>query len=114
MPATVLTVSTIALTGTVRAFTAATAGADGDEFENDGKTLYEVINAGVGATVVTFAATGACNQAVVHSTSTSVAAGETKTFGPFSTSRFNNTSGRVKVTYSVVTSVTVNASRLPS
>lgn len=103
-----LTVQTLAATGSVVTFTAAAGG--GDEFANDGKTFFEVNNGGGAPITVTIVAESPCNQGTLHDVVGSVTNGTVKKFGPFDRQRFNDaTTGRVGVTYSAVTSVTVAA-----
>jgi len=108
-----LTVQPVALGGA--AVTTAAASGGGDEFPNNGKTLYRVTNGGGSPITVTFTATGVLpsGAAIASVSAVSVAAGATKYFGPFPEQFFNNSNGRVAVTYSGVTSVTVAAISLP-
>lgn len=85
----------------------AAAAALGDEFANTGKEILEVTNGSGGALTVTVTAQKACSHGTLHNGGGSVAAGATKRFGPFPRDRFNDINGKVQVTYSGVTSLTV-------
>src|SRR3954468_16571349 len=89
-------------------FVAAAGG--GDQFTNNGKTLFEVKNGGGSPVTVTFVRQAACSQGVVHTTTVSVPAttGD-RICGPFDPAVFNDSNGFCQVTYSAVTSVTVAA-----
>ncbi len=106
----VLTVNKIVQAGLVSTLVSAAGG--GDSFPNTGHEFMEVTNGDSGAHVVTFVASGpACNYGLAgttaHDQTVSVAAGATKKIGPFPTAKFNDSNGRVQVTYDGVTSVTV-------
>jgi len=116
--AAVLTVNDTADTGVEMTLTA--AGVSGDSFANpdDHRTIFVVTKGGSGSVTVTI--TPATTQVLVPGVGLldnpngggSVSAGTTKIFGPFPTS-FNDSNGRVAVTYSTTTSVTVNPFRVP-
>lgn len=103
----VLTVKQISLTGLNPAPAAAAAG--GDSFANNGKTYLYVNNGGGGQITATIDAVSNCNFGFDHDAAVAVPAGETRLIGPFPTNRFGPTCG---VTYSGVTSVTVEARSL--
>ena len=96
-------------------FAAATASV-GDEFVNDGKTILIVKNQTASQTTMTITGVGVDNYGdVTNSTVTitgTTAPGKWWIVGPFSTRHFNSTTGKCKVTWSNVTSVTVAAVRL--
>jgi hypothetical protein len=103
-----LTVQTVGLTGT--AITTQAASVGGDDFANDGKTFFQCTNGGGSPITVTMVAKTACNQGTLHDGTGTVAAGATKIFGVFDRQRFNDSiTGRVSVTYTAVTTVTVAA-----
>jgi hypothetical protein len=93
--------------------TLAAASVGGDSFPNDGSTTFRVKNGGVGSINVTFVSPNACSFGVSggghHDLVVAVGAGADLEIGPFSQARYNDTSNRVQVTYSGVTSVTVAA-----
>lgn len=114
----VLTVQNVVLAGAVITPVAAAGG--GDSFANptDERTELLVVNGGGGSINVTIVAQPASvpvpgyGTVPLASEVIAVAAGATKRIGPFPAAKFNDASGRVNVTYSGVTSVTVAAVRL--
>lgn len=117
--AAVLTVTDVTEAGV--AMTLASAAGGGDSFANDssGRTFLVVTNGSGGSITVTITPATASVFVPGHGTLTkaaggaAVAAGVTKIFGPFPTT-YNDSSGRVAVTYSGVTSLTVGVFRVPS
>jgi len=116
----VLTVTTITEAGIADGAVAAAGG--GDSFANpeDERTILKVINGGGGAITVTITPANASATGVPGfgdltkaNAGGSVGAGATRYFGPFPGRTFNDTNGRVAVTYSGVTTVTVAALRVP-
>jgi hypothetical protein len=87
---------------------AANAAASGDKFTNDGKSLLVITNGDGSSHTCTLddpntpvpPGSAANNDAVL-----TVAAGATKAFGPFPTSRFNDADGNVAMTWSATTSM---------
>lgn len=107
----VLTVQDTAVTGLATSFPAASGG--GDSFPNDGMTYLHVKNGGGAAITVTIDSQAQCSFGFDHNQEVTVDPGaEGKRIGPFKPIRWNDTNGRVNVTYSGVTSVTVAAIRL--
>lgn len=106
-----LTVQQLALAGVTPTFGAAAAG--GDTFTNSGRTFLVVKNGGASSVDVTANSVTPCNQGFDHDQAIAVAAGAEKWIGPFPKTRFNDATGKVGVTYSGVTSVTVAAVELP-
>jgi hypothetical protein len=105
-----LTVTSISRAGVAANPTAATSGAGGDEFANDGHTFIEVVNGGGGSITVTLDIKVTVDGNAVTDRTVTVAAGARKRIGPFPTAFYNDpTTGRAKVTFSGVTSVTVEA-----
>lgn len=106
-----LTVSNINHTGLAPSFTAAAGG--GDQFANDGRIFIYVKNAHTSGQTVTVNSQSNCSFGFDHDVAVSVPAtnGE-RLIGPFPTSRFNDSSGNVQITYSGVTSLTIAAIRL--
>lgn len=98
--------------GTVPTLVAASGGGDAID-KNTGKEFLYVSNGGGGSINVTFAAqnTDASNsnfgEIVKGDRIVAVAAGAVSLIGPFARTAFNDINGRVQVTYSGVTSVTV-------
>lgn len=84
----------------------------GDSFPNDGKTFFRIKNAGSQITV-TFTRQKASDTGVLeHITATIPASTGDLSFGSFPPGEFNDVNGRVIVTYSAVTTVTVMPYRL--
>jgi hypothetical protein len=104
-----LTIQKIDQTGIAPSFVAADAG--GDTFSNDGRTFLHVKNGGGSAITVTIDSVAPCNYGFDHDLQVTVNAGAEQIIGPFEPKRFN-TDGKVSVSYSDVTSVTVAAFRL--
>lgn len=98
----------IVLTGLNPSYAAASAG--GDEFVNDGKKFLHVKNGGAGAINVTAVCQTACNYGTgspTHDDVVAVPAAGERIIGPFPPGRFNDGNGKVQITYSGVTSLTV-------
>ena len=107
MAASALTPITVVTTGAAVALAAANA--DGNYFANNtGRTVLLVKNAGAGSVNVTVNSQRACDQGFDHDLVVAVANDSViVAIGPFTTSRFNDGDGRVQITYSGVSSVTV-------
>ncbi|HLC04821.1 MAG TPA: hypothetical protein VJK02_17435 [Anaerolineales bacterium] len=106
-----LTVQQIAKTGLVYALTAAAGG--GDAFLNEGvRTFFHVKNADGTATTVTFVTQKTVEGLAVADLAVSVTNGTEQLVGPFPADVYNDANGLVQVTYSKVTSLTVNPFRL--
>jgi hypothetical protein len=79
-----------------------------DEFPNDGRTYVHVKNGGGSSDNVTFNSQQPCNQGADHDIVVAVPNGQERIIGPFPADRFNDpTTGRVVMTHSFQTSVTV-------
>lgn len=89
-------------------YSPATSGAGGDVYTNSGKERVHVRNAGGSPCVVTVHRPVLCNFNFSHDTGTtvSVPAGADRVLGPFDKS-YNDGTGKAKLTYDQVTSVTV-------
>lgn len=103
----VLDVQKISHAGLNPSFSPADAG--GDEFANGGRTFLYVKNGGASQITVTIDSVKQCSFGYDHDLTVDIPAGEERIIGSFDPSRFNNSSARVAVTYSDVTSVTVAA-----
>jgi hypothetical protein len=110
----VLTVQDAAVTGLAETLVA--AGAGGDSFDNNGLCLLEVVNGGGAPITVTIDDPGSASPVGAMQfnpdVSVSVTNGQTRIIGPFPPFRFNDANGRVAISYSAVTSVTVRVIRL--
>lgn len=101
----------LTLAGTTPTYAAASGG--GDTFTNDGRTYAHLKNASGSAITVTFDAVpsysdNALGDLALADTAVVVPANAEKVVGFFPPARFNNTAtGKVAVTYSGVTSLTV-------
>lgn len=91
--------------GLTPAFSAAAA--TGDTFTNNGSTYLFVKNQDAAAMNVTVESATKCSQGFDHDLVVAVAAGTTEQIGPLPANRFNDAQGKVSVSYSAVTSVTV-------
>jgi len=84
----------------------------GDSFPNDGRTFFRIKNAGSQITA-TFTAVMPSDQGILeHITGIITATTGDLWFGPFPADEFNDVNGRVNVTYTGVTTVTVKPYRL--
>ena len=95
-----LTPQVIVAEGIVRSHVAVAAG--GDEFVNSGRHYISVINAhGADPRTVTIDSQADCNQGVDHDVAVVItAAQDEKIFGPFPKNRFNDSDGKVQISYS--------------
>ena len=113
----VLSVQPVSLSGLEANYANAAGG--GDQFVNDGNTFFHVKNGDASDKTVTFNAqptsvqTQQYGDLPVSDRAVTVTAGEERFVGPFPAALFNNASGRVEVSYSGVTDVTVAAIKLP-
>ena len=81
----------------------------GDSFPNDGHVWLEVQNNGTASITVTVNSQRPCNYGFDHDLTVEVPAGQSRRIGPLDPQRFNDSQGRVQVTYSDATSVQVAA-----
>jgi len=107
----VLTVQQVNLTGLAPAFAAASAG--GDEFVNSGRAVLYVKNGDISDKTVTVDSQTPCNQGFDHDAQVIVPASEERIIGPFPKNRFDDANGKVQISYSDVTSVTVAVIEIP-
>ena len=107
-----LTPQVVVLTGITPTLVAADVG--GDEFVNSGKDFIHIKNTNASPMDVTVNSQAVCNQGVDHDAVVTIPAttGE-KFIGPFPKDRFNDASGKVQITYSAITDVTIGIVRLP-
>lgn len=107
-----LTPQVIVLAGITPALVAAEAG--GDDFVNSGRDFIHIKNGDASPMDVTINSQVDCNQGVDHDISVTIPASTGEKFiGPFPKDRFNDTAGKIQITYSAVTSVTIGIVRLP-
>jgi hypothetical protein len=100
-----LTAQKASLAGTTPSFASAAGG--GDEFLNDGDTVIHVKNGSGGSINVTVNSQTPCSQGFDHDLVVAVGAGAEKIIGPFAKARFDDANGKVQLTYSGVTSLTL-------
>lgn len=106
-----LTVSNVSISGLNIAGTAAAAG--GDEWANTGREYIAIKNGGGSPITATLDVKATVDDLTVTDPTVSIGAGETHVIGPFPPGTYNDsTTGRAKVTYSGVSSVTIKAFRL--
>ena len=87
----------------------------GDEFVNTGEEIVFINNGSGGALTVTFAKTSDTDiidpifgKVTKANVATAVGAGKTVAFGPFPIGGFNDANSKVQITYSGVTSLTID------
>ena len=90
----------------------ANSAAEGDEFVNDGQTFLAIRNQAGTAISVVIPTTATLSGYPLADQTIPVSANATVFAGPFGKSLFDNSSGRVSVQYSSVTSVSIAALRL--
>lgn len=108
----VLTVTSVGRAGTEPSDTMVAAAAGGDGFPNTGVEFVLIKNASVGSITVTFPLQQSIDGQAVTSRTVAVPAGEERLVGPFSMVIYNDANGRVQMTYSGVTTLTVGAFKL--
>lgn len=101
------TVQNILLAGVIpAALTAASAG--GDDFENDSKTILEVLNSAVGELLITVVGQRTLPTGVDPTKVIAIPASETRYIGPFPAAIYSRDSdGHVVVTYDDELSITI-------
>lgn len=85
----------------------------GDNFVNSGKDFLVVKNGGASSINVTIDSVALCSYGFDHNLVVAVAASGEEWIGPFPKARFNDDTGKVNISYSGVTSVTVAVVELP-
>ena len=86
-----------------------TAAAGGDEFVNSGREFIHVKNGHTGPQTVTVNSQEPCNQGYDHDAPVEIPASEERMIGPFPKDRFDDAGGKVQITYSGVTALTIAA-----
>lgn len=95
------------------ALTYSNCSAGGDEFvNNSGRVCIHVKNGNTAAQTVTVNSQKPCDQGYDHDVVVSIPASSDRLIGPFTTDRFNDANGKVQITYSGVTSMTIAAIEL--
>lgn len=114
---TTLTRQDLADAGLLASYASCAGG--GDAVDNDGKTFLHVKNGSVGSITVTVTAqvptklTDGFGTLTRSNIAVAIGAGAEKFLGPFPVRAFNDANGRLAITYSGVTSLTIAAVRLP-
>ncbi|WP_337187596.1 hypothetical protein [Phenylobacterium sp.] len=108
--AAALTPQIMSMNGIAPTYNAANSG--GDTFLNDGRTYVHIKNGSGGSLTVTFASVAsytdnALGTITLSNLAVAVPAGAERIVGFFPLARFNDVNGRVSMTYSGVTSLTV-------
>lgn len=100
-----LTPEQVNLTGLDATQNAATGG--GDEFLNNGNIILRVENGSGAPITVTVISQATISGLAVADAAVAIPAGEFRFIGPFPPSLFNDANGKAQITYSGVTSLTV-------
>lgn len=112
MGRTTVTVQDLSRAGVTPTFNAGTA-TDGDAFINDGRTMIYVLNTGA-ETTLTIQTPGTVDGLAVAERTVVVAATTGKSaIGPFPTSMYNQTDGKVYLGWSQVSGITFAVLRMP-
>lgn len=106
-----LTVQTVALAGITPTYAAAAAG--GDEFVNSGREMIHIKNAHTSSWTVTVNSQTACSQGFDHDNAVVVTNAQERMIGPFPKSRFDDANGKVQITYTGVTALTIAIIQVP-
>ena len=112
MAASALTVSSVARAGINCTDLDAAANADGNYFTNTGFEFLYALNGDGSATTITLVNQLTIDGATVTAKTVSVPAGKAMLIGPFPTEIYNDANGRMNLTYSSVTSLTVLACKM--
>jgi hypothetical protein len=105
-----LTITPVARTITVLAAAAASVG--GDLLPNNGQEFLAIVNGSGASITATAAITKQVDGVTPAGKAIVVPAGATALFGPFPPTQYNNANGQVAITYSAVTTVTVQGLQL--
>jgi hypothetical protein len=97
----ILTVTSLTTSGVQPSSYLTAAASGGDQFRNNGSTIFHVKNDGAGACAVTVDG----NPDVL----VSVPGNSERILGPYKVTDFNDSNGRVNVSYDQVSTVTVGA-----
>jgi hypothetical protein len=113
MAATTITVQSASRTGLTPTY--ASANTDGSYFANNGRTFLQVKNTNASPATVSITPTAKFGGRSLAQVDVVIpATSGDKLIGPFPTELYNDAQGRVFVSYSAVTSLTVAAVRLES
>jgi len=95
------------LDDTAKEVTFAACSALGDQFVNNGNIHLRIKNADAADKTVTINSQKVCNQGYDHDRVLTITAGKTMETNVFDTYRFNDANGKVQITYSDVTSLSI-------
>ena len=85
------------------------AAVGGDEFVNSGREFIHVKNGHTSPQTVTVNSQAVCSQGFDHDVAVEILASGERMIGPFPKDRFDDTGGKVQITYSGVTLLTIAA-----
>lgn len=109
-----LAIQNVVETGANPSFAAAAAGGDAIANNLEGeKTFLHVKNGHSASQTVTVNSQKTCDMGFDHDLAVAVPAGGERLIGPLPDDRFNDSNGKVQITYSGVTALTVAALKLP-
>jgi len=91
----------------------AACAAGGDEFVNSGRDFIHIKNGHTSPQTVIMNSQAACDQGFDHDVSIAVTNAQERMIGPFPKGRFDDAGGKVQLTYSGVTALTIAIIRVP-
>lgn len=100
-----LSVEQVSITGLNATANAADVG--GDDFLNNGNIILRIANGGGGSVTATIPTPAKVRGVDIDDPQVAIPAGEERYIGPFPPALFNDSTGKASITYSGVTSVTV-------
>ena len=106
-----LNVQRVSLSGLEPSFSNCDSG--GDEFVNSGKAFIWIKNNDTSAHTVTIDSQEPCSYGYDHDVSVQVPAGEERLIGPFPKNRFNDSEGKVQISYDGVTNLQIAVIEIP-
>ncbi len=101
----------VVLPGIMPSYAACAAG--GDEFVNSGRDFIHIKNGHTSPQTVTVNSQAPCDQGVDHDAAVVVTNAQERMIGPFPKNRFDDAGGKVQLTYSGVTALTIAVVRVP-
>jgi hypothetical protein len=111
MAASALTPQSCGLTGLEATYGAANA--EGNYFTNSGREIIHIKNGHSSPQTVTIDSPTECNQGATHDCAVEITEGEDRFIGPFPKGRFDDPNGRVNLSYSGVTALTIAVITVP-
>ena len=107
----ILTNQIVTLAAIAPSYAACAAG--GDEFVNSGRDFIHIKNGHTSPQTVTVNSQTVCDQGVDHDVPVVVTNAQERMIGPFPKGRFDDTGGKVQLTYSGVVALTIAIVRVP-